>query len=471
VNSKIFETELTSSRVNNRELIVKINPLYINILICSSISLSLLPMVGKPKNVECSGDYYPYFLNNTNLLALAECKVIKGKYDQRYETKVSKDFIAGINYINNVKFKINKVMLKLVYEEWVSNKDSLLFKGFNEAKIILSEDTKEIKRDKNSHNARYYAYYNIIHLAILFQNQTFYLPTYADFRGRVYTLSNYFSYQGMDLARALLLFDSEEVLTKKGLLSLNIYFTNLAGFDKLAWNDRLLKANETTLKFKEAFVDYFEKQSKEKLAKILSSVAEPFQYISIGLAKLDYMNAKKGDQFCKLSNPILFDASCSGIQHISALTLDTNLAKYSNVYTEKRNPSAEKPEDFYSYALDLINDKLLKNENPNIKNITLKRSSIKRTVMTIPYNISLMGVGEQLEQIFKKIWKINKYEFIVPLDLSLKGQSFAITTQEFGKLTKILFEVLTKEIPSLKKLTNYFKEIITVFNKLNLPIT
>jgi DNA-directed RNA polymerase len=66
---------------------------------------------------------------------------------------------------------------------------------------------------------------------------------------------------------------SNEVLTNKGLESLNIYLTNLAGFYKLSWNDRLLIANETTLKFKEATLEYFEKQSKDKLAKVLSKVS------------------------------------------------------------------------------------------------------------------------------------------------------------------------------------------------------
>ena len=88
-------------------------------------------------------------------------------------------------------------------------------------------------------------------------------------------------------------------------------------------------------------------------------------------------------------------------QDRAALTLDTNLATYTNVFTDKLNPSAEIPEDFYMYALGLINDKLLNSDYPNIKNIKLKRNIIKRTVMTIPYNISLNGIGEQLGENFK----------------------------------------------------------------------
>jgi DNA-directed RNA polymerase len=52
------------------------------------------------------------------------------------------------------------------------------------------------------------------------------------------------SYQGNDLARSLLLFDTEEYLKREGLDCLKRYFTNLAGFDKLSWNDRLNKYEE-----------------------------------------------------------------------------------------------------------------------------------------------------------------------------------------------------------------------------------
>lgn len=45
-----------------------------------------------------------------------------------------------------------------------------------------------------------------------------------------------------------------------------------------------------------------------------------------------------------------------------------------------------------------------------------------------------------------------------------------MTSKEFGIFTKIIYNVLTKDIPSLKTLTNYFKNIINILNTLNLPI-
>ena len=38
--------------------------------------------------------------------------------------------------------------------------------------------------------------------------------------------------------------------------------------------------------------------------------------------------------------------------------------------------------------------------------------------MTIPYNISLTRIGEQLEEQFKKLWELNNYEFIILGELS-----------------------------------------------------
>jgi DNA-directed RNA polymerase len=467
-NSKLIETELRTISKISKESIVKINHIYLNKLISSNISLSLLPMVSKPKEVDINGEYYPFLLNNTNVLGLEECKVIKGKYDKKYNTIGSKEFYEGINSMNKIKFQINNEMLKFVISEW-SCKESLFFKGYNLLKEIYENDSKEIKKDKVKHNAVYSLYYNIIQIAFLFRNQTFYLPVYADFRGRIYTLSNYLSYQGNDLARSLLLFDTEEYLSSEGLNFLRLYFSNLAGFDKLSWKDRLNKSEELWINYYYAIIDYLEFNSKEKIDKFLSNVSEPFQLHSIGLAIHNYEDSKDREKFI-IRNPILFDASCSGIQHISALTLDKNLASYSNVFTEKLNPSAEIPEDFYMYALGLINDKLLNSDNPNIKNIKLKRNTIKKTVMTIPYNISLTGIGEQLEEHIKKIWKLNNYEFIIPAELALNGISFSITSKEFGIFTKIIYEVLTKDIPSLKTLTNYFKNIINILNTLNLPI-
>jgi DNA-directed RNA polymerase len=67
--------------------------------------------------------------------------------------------------------------------------------------------TKEERLKALSHNSNHYQYNNTLKIATLFVDHKFYLPTFADFRGRIYTYSNYLSYQGTDLARSLIFFD------------------------------------------------------------------------------------------------------------------------------------------------------------------------------------------------------------------------------------------------------------------------
>ena len=58
-----------------------------------------------------------------------------------------------------------------------------------------------------------------------YRNSVFNLPTFADFRGIIYTLSQYLSYQGDDICRSLLLFadKNERVLDDKGFEYLLFY--------------------------------------------------------------------------------------------------------------------------------------------------------------------------------------------------------------------------------------------------------
>lgn len=335
-------------------------------------------------------------------------------------------------------------------------------------KEFSENDSKEIKKEKLKHNAVYSLYYNIIQIAYLYRDQTFYLPVYADFRGRIYTLSNYLSYQGNDLARSLLLFDNNEALTKQGYECLNVYFSNLAGYDKKSWNDKLIISEKITNDFKLYALD----KNEDKLKELIQDISEPLNIISLGLAKLDYLEKTNLNlENISINNPILFDASCSGIQHISALTLDKNLAKNTNVYSDDINPENKLPEDFYTFALNIIREKLANSKNELLRNISLNRKIIKTSVMTIPYNISMTGVGEQIEEHFIKNRELKQYVYIVPETATINGQKCYFYSKDFGELTKVIYEVLTKDIPSLKNLTNYFKEIITVLNKLNLPVT
>ena len=133
------------------------------------------------------------------------------------------------------------------------------------------------------------------------------------------------------------------------------------------------------------------------------------------------------------------------------------------------------PQYFYTYALGKIKERLSESEIPELRDIILNRKIIKRPVMTIPYNISMVGVGEQLMEHFEE-WLL-KHRFIkIPGIATKSGKAITLNPSQFGKLCKIIYTVLNKELPSLEKLTDYFnkrllRSEINIFVKLNLPIT
>lgn len=144
--------------------------------------------------------------------------VIKHKHDIRDKVENQQALNNSINYLNNNAFTINNNVLEFILMEW-NKEDSKYFNGpLNGQQLeINKKDSEIVKRSKQSHNSRYWRYLNIINIAKVYRNSVFYLPTFADrplfltwkAGGRIYTLSQYLSYQGDDLCRALLLFAND----------------------------------------------------------------------------------------------------------------------------------------------------------------------------------------------------------------------------------------------------------------------
>ena len=433
-NCDIIVETLLRANVKESYLILRLNDKFVSDLTIGNISLLQLPMLTEPRKIveenlgaaaETSPTdagrqvkvntphYFPYINTDSSILNLFDAGLIKFKYNQRDKTKGSETLYRAVDYLNSMKFRINKVMLNFVLTEWV-NKESKIFNGLNIYQPLLETDSKLIKEHKISHNSKFHLYSNIINIACLYKDHNFYFPVFADFRGRIYPLSNYLNYQGGDLAKSLLLFGIGDELNDSGIECLNIYLANLAGYDKLSWNDRLTKVDSIIAEYldsvKTSPVNYIEK-NKDR-------ISDPFQFMSIMFAKLLHLKNPSD----KVSNPILFDASCSGIQHIASLTLEKELASNVNVISESLQPKDDLPEDFYTYALSKITETLKNCDVPELREIKLTRKMIKRSVMTIPYNISMVGISEQLMEHFEEMWVLKerfvcKKYLVMPLNI------------------------------------------------------
>ena len=394
------------------------------------------------------------------------------------------------------------------------------------------------------------------------KDHTIYFPTFLDFRGRIYPTPNYLSYQSNDLARSLLLFSnllSDSKHAEKNYYS-EVLYTILSenSNKKLKTNSNKIKKDKivkTTVKqtltaldnqkdmdmylidyFKLYLANVFGKNKLTRKGKIkwfdhniniilekfkndfsvfkLEYVAiskEPFQFVACVQAYYNYIHYKND-----IKVPILFDASCSGIQHLSALTTDLNIAKLVNLLDN------DEPSDFYQYCLDQLaevfkfipDDGKLKSFKDKVLQLNLNRSWLKHSIMTIPYNVTDIGISDKLSKHFNKIFVTNtqldelnngkislidtikKYEsdilakktdkenkekgtyIYIPNSNILSGKTknnpnmsqLFFTSSELLTFSHYIKTTVLNIIPPFTQLKNYFDNMIDILKKLELPI-
>jgi len=155
----------------------------------------------------------------------------------------------------------------------------------------------------------------------------------------------------------------------------------------------------------------FIKDNDKFNSEILVKVKEPFQLISIIFALVKYIESISKNTNFVLNNPILFDASCNGLQHLSALTREVSIATKTNLISLDNSPEIKN--DFYAFVASMVQEVIDNHNNLNIRRLIITRDLIKKTVMTIPYNISIYGVKEQMRdnfQVYMENKKLKKYK-------------------------------------------------------------
>jgi DNA-directed RNA polymerase len=116
------------------------------------------------------------------------------------------------------------------------NKDSILYKGLNQIHTESTEDktyNKVYSKKVLSHNSKFMLYNQVLSIAILYQKFSFYITTFYDFRGRIYTESDYFSYQGEDMSKSLIEFEEGCILDDSNIKYVLQSLANLGGNSKL----------------------------------------------------------------------------------------------------------------------------------------------------------------------------------------------------------------------------------------------
>ncbi|MCR9270107.1 MAG: hypothetical protein NXH72_08990 [Hyphomonadaceae bacterium] len=150
--------------------------------------------------------------------------------------------------------------------------------------------------------------------------ERFYLPVFHDFRGRIYYRSDLAPDKG-DRAKGLLLFADPAPLGPNGAEALSIHLSACAGNDKISMDERKRWAFERSEELlaiardPESFRDW-------------STKDEPWQFLAACFEWAGYVEHGE-DYLCGL--PVSVDATCSGLQHLSAIRRDPITAKAVNL--------------------------------------------------------------------------------------------------------------------------------------------
>jgi DNA-directed RNA polymerase len=211
------------------------------------------------------------------------------------------------------------------------------------------------------------------------------------------------------------------------------------------------------------------------MRKIAKTCSEPALFISVYFSLINHMK----DPNRSYNTPILFDATCNGMQHLSALFSDIELGKLSNVIANEENI----PEDVYTEISLCVTDSISKLKDEKLrelfKRINFTRNLMKRPVMTIPYNVSLNSMQEQLisDGFFRKTYESlnhpdrqNFYSYTVNPDLVLNNEILKLSSLEMGKLSSILYFSIFKRFPSLQVFKKYLDDLVNVLLKLDKPV-
>ncbi|MTD92901.1 hypothetical protein GIW81_00975 [Hyphomicrobium sp. xq] len=289
---------------------------------------------------------------------------------------------------------------------------------------------------------------------------TIYFPHQLDFRGRAYTLPSGLSPQGTDLAKGLLHFGEAVPLgddVAAGWLA--IHGANSYGYDKAPLEERIA---------------YIEAMNEEILAIAAEPLEHtswtradaPFQFLAFCFEWAEYL--RTGNTFASRL-AVAMDASCSGIQHFSAMVRDEVGGASVNLV------GGDQKQDIYQRVCDrfiaLLRAELADTETlayqsadgapvsvANAARIWLSlkpdRTTTKAQVMTTPYGSTRNAHCRQTEDWLRERRKLEIVE--LPRD-----DLFPLAN--FG--AKRINEAIGKEVEGAKKVMRWLQDCASVMSQ------
>ena len=198
------------------------------------------------------------------------------------------------------------------------------------------------------------------------EHEKFYIPWSFDYRGRAYPIPAFLTPQDTDFGKSLLKFYEQSFVTPESEDWLAFQVATTYGLDKATMNERLSWTRENITLIKRVAKDPIGCLPDWEVAD------EPWQFLAACEEYYACVIACTRQHTCL---PVATDATCSGLQILAGLARDASTAKLVNVL-----PS-DKPQDAYKVVAEAAAPNVPASVRPY-----MDRKTVKRVVMTVPYN-------------------------------------------------------------------------------------
>jgi len=223
--------------------------------------------------------------------------------------------------------------------------------------------------------------------------EKFYIPHSFDYRSRVYPIPAFLTVQTEDFGRSLIRFADEAFMDEEAEKWIRFQVATTFGLDKETLNDRLswtyLNEDLITIIAEDPIGNLHEWEAAE----------EPWQFLAA--CREMYSCVIKRDQI-STGLCIAVDATCSGLQLLAGMAKDRSTAELVNVL-----PS-DKPQDAYKRVAEIAKANCPESVQPY-----MDRKTVKKTVMTLPYNSKFYSNKAYIkEALLEKGFEVDKEDLI-----------------------------------------------------------
>lgn len=210
-------------------------------------------------------------------------------------------------------------------------------------------------------------------------------PMNFDYRGRIYGVCS-LNFARQDYVRSMFQFAEGQILNDTGFYWLKVHLANVGDFNKTS-----KKAFDERVKWVDDNIPMIRKCANDPLSHLEWLQADkPFMFVAACKA---FVEAEAGR---KVHIPVSFDGSCSGLQHLCAMSLSTE-GQLVNLTPNKQ------PQDIYQTVADIVKRKVEMDIGGEMNDLArmaldygITRSLVKRNVMTYSYSSKKYGMQNQL---------------------------------------------------------------------------